>query len=61
MAPHSTASKILAEVHDLATVAAAKLETEASQREHCLRRMVLTANLVDGMTVQTLSSFAHAC
>lgn len=46
----SNASKILAEVDELAAVATLKLQEEANQQEHCLRRMVLTANLIDGMS-----------
>ena len=49
----STASAILARVDNLATLATSKLELEAGQQEHCLRRMVLTANLLDGTESNT--------
>lgn len=47
--PAVSTSAVLAQVHQLAATATSKLQFEADQQEHCLRRMVLTANLIDGM------------
>lgn len=45
----------LAQADELAAKATSKLAMEAGRREHCLLRLVLTANLIDGVYRTTIT------